>query len=70
MYIVQVTIFVFSILMSFMSSRQFIRLFDNLLMLSSQHEWTTWAACDQSFEVIQKIKEGVPWKATAMKEDL
>merc|ERR1712181_185985 len=36
----------------------------------SKHEWTTWAACDQIFEVIQKIKEGVPWKATALKEDL
>jgi len=44
----------------------------------SKHEWTTWAACDQIFEVIQKIKEGEPWKTAAkagsvedaMKEDL
>jgi len=31
----------------------------------SKHEWTTWAACNQIFEVIQKIKEGEPWKAEA-----
>ena len=48
------------------------------MFLSSKHEWTTWAACDQIFEVIQKIKEDEPWKAAAegesvedaLKEDL
>lgn len=41
-----------------------------ILFLSSKHEWTTWAACDQIFEVIQKIKEGEAWKAAAKKEDV
>merc|ERR1712192_59752 len=38
----------------------------------SKHEWTTGAACDQIFEVIQKIKGGEPWKAVedALREDL
>ena len=35
------------------------------LLVYSKHEWTTWAACNQIFEVIQKIKEGEPWKAEA-----
>jgi len=28
----------------------------------SKHEWTTWAASGQLFEVIEKIKEGASWK--------
>jgi len=36
----------------------------------SKHEWTTWAACGQIFEVIQKIKQGEAWKTAAKKEDV
>ena len=39
-----------------------------ILFSSSKHEWTTWAACDQIFEVIQKIKEGEAWKTAAKRE--
>ena len=41
-----------------------------ILFSSSKHEWTTWAACGQIFEVIQKIKEGEPWKAAAKGESV
>ena len=38
------------------------------LLVSSKHEWTTWAACDQIFEVIQKIKDGEDWKVATKRK--
>ena len=34
----------------------------------SKHEWTTWAASGQLFEVIEQIKEGASWKKGSIKD--
>ena len=36
--------------------------------LLSKHEWTTWAASGQLFEVIEQIKEGASWKKGSIKD--
>ena len=33
-----------------------------IFFLFRMHEWTTWSASGQIFQVIQKIKEGAQWK--------